>query len=560
MKNILLLLFVLTALSGFGQTKSSIPGPLEQKEDNYVPNRYNKQRVSPAYHVRTSGIRTVQANVDAQGNNIIGDAANEPNLCIDPKNPARLAIGWRQFDDISSNFRQAGWAFTADTGHTWNFPGVIDQGVFRSDPVLDYDTLGTFFYNSLSTSNNTYYTRVYRSSDGGTTWDNGVEAMGGDKQWMTIDRTNGVGSGNIYEYWNQYYSYCYPGMFTRSTNHGTSYEACSEIPDSPFWGSLTVDKDGNLYTVGINGMGSNLVVTKSSNAKIPGAAIVWENSSYINLDGFPSGSAVPVNPVGLMGMMYIDSDHSDGPGSGNIYVLSSVIRNNGDPADVMFASSNDGGLTWNDPVQVNDDQSLSNYQWFGTMAVAPNGRIDVVWYDTRDAAAGSDSSALYYSYSVDQGQTFSVNQRMSEKFNPNVGYPNQDKIGDYIDIISDNRGAHLAWSATFNGEQDVYYSYIINDITTGIKTVVPGKYAAVSCYPNPSKENTTLRLQIPAEQMTTVTILDLTGKEIRQVYNGRLNSGIHSMEISTEDLPQGIFIIRMKTGASVVTSRLVKIG
>jgi hypothetical protein len=53
---------------------------------------------------------------------------------------------------------------------------------------------------------------------------------------------------------------------------------------------------------------------------------------------------------------------------------------------------------------------------------------------------------------------------VSNSFNPFEGYPNQDKIGDYITMVSDNTGVDVAYSATFNfnasrnqHEQDVYY-------------------------------------------------------------------------------------------------------
>jgi len=65
-----------------------------------------------------------------------------------PTNGNRMAIGWRQFNTISSNFRQAGYGFTTNGGQTWTFPGVIEPGVFRSDPVLDTDSDGNFYYNS----------------------------------------------------------------------------------------------------------------------------------------------------------------------------------------------------------------------------------------------------------------------------------------------------------------------------------------------------------------------------------------------------------------------------
>ena len=93
------------------------------------------------------------------------------------------------------------------------------------------------------------------------------------------------------------------------------------------------------------------------------------------------------------------------------------------------------------------------------MSVAPNGRIDVVFLDTRDNP-GTNMSALYYSNSTNGGATWSTNERLSGFFDPHVGWPQQNKMGDYFDMVSDSTGAHLAWAATFNGEQDVYYSYI----------------------------------------------------------------------------------------------------
>ena len=105
----------------------------------------------------------------------------------------------------------------------------------------------------------------------------------------------------------------------------------------------------------------------------------------------------------------------------------------------------------------------TKWHWFGTFSVAPNGRLDAVWYDTRNAANNTDSQ-LFYSYSTDAGVTWSPNVAVSNSFNPFEGYPNQNKIGDYITMVSDNTGGNVAYSATFNfnaargqHEEDVYY-------------------------------------------------------------------------------------------------------
>src|SRR5207245_9866321 len=100
------------------------------------------------------------------------------------------------------------------------------------------------------------------------------------------------------------------------------------------------------------------------------------------------------------------------------------------------------------PVPMNDDNSPSKWQRFGTFSVAPTGRLDSVWYDNRNA--NNLASQLFYSYSTDAGVTWSTNVPVSNAFNPQEGCPNQNKIGDYITIVSDDTGGNVAYAATFN--------------------------------------------------------------------------------------------------------------
>src|SRR3989475_6105400 len=142
-----------------------------------------------------------QVNVDANGNNIVGDAANECTISVDPTNLSRMAIGWRQFNSVTSNFRQGGYGYTTDGGVHWTFPGVLENNVFRSDPVTNSDETGTFFYLSLL---QTFYDDIWRSINGGQSWTRSTvgDVTGGDKEWFTIDTTNGMGHGFLYQAWS----------------------------------------------------------------------------------------------------------------------------------------------------------------------------------------------------------------------------------------------------------------------------------------------------------------------------------------------------------------------
>src|SRR5262245_23029325 len=50
-------------------------------------------RTSVAATVSFGRFTSVQVNVDPSGANIVGDAANEPSIAVDPNDPSRIAIG-----------------------------------------------------------------------------------------------------------------------------------------------------------------------------------------------------------------------------------------------------------------------------------------------------------------------------------------------------------------------------------------------------------------------------------------------------------------------------------
>jgi hypothetical protein len=553
--SVVLLLLPLTASSatGTGRDPARATVRLETPDDPYAASPRADHARSAASRITSGSFFAVQVNVDALGQNIVGDAANEPSIAVDPTDPDRMAIGWRQFDTVSSNFRQAGYAYTTDGGLTWTFPGVIEPGVFRSDPVLDSDSQGNLYYNSLTvTPGGDYVCDVFRSSDGGMTWDSGTPAHGGDKQWMVIDKTGGVGDGHVYAYWNGYFSSCPPGFFTRSTDGGASYQPCIQIPDDPYWGTLAVAPGGRLYTIGA--FDPDFVVARSSDARYAGP-MTWDQSIVVSLGGYIDQGTGP-NPEGLLGQAWIATTPTPGPGGAAVCVLCSVNPPGSDPLDVMFSRSTDGGVTWSAPVRVNDDAGNA-WQWFGTMSTSPSGRIDVVWLDTRDNP-GTYLSSLYYSYSTDGGMTWSENERLSDSFDPHVGWPRQNKMGDYYDMVSDEMGFRLAWAATFNGEQDVYFGRKVLS-TTAVSEGTPLPVELLRVDPNPFHLSTTIRYQVPRDAFVTLKVYDALGRKVATMVSGQRQAGTYQAQLDGRTLADGVYFCRLTAGDYQDTKKLQRL-
>ncbi|HJT80428.1 MAG TPA: sialidase family protein, partial [Chthoniobacterales bacterium] len=366
-----------------------------------------------------------QVNVNNVGMNITGDAANEPSISVDPNDPNRMTVGWRQFNSVTSNFRQAGFGWTNDGGATWTFPGVLQNNVFRSDPVLFADDTGRFYYNSLLQS---FFDDVWRSLDGGQTYTNlnsPGNATGGDKQWYMIDNTTSTGHGFHYQSWSTAGNNFQGRQFSRSIDGGVTWMNPINIPHQPQWGTLDVDSTGNLFIGGVQTAIDQVWCIRSSNAKNGAVTPTFDQSTSVNMGGLFGFNQI-INPEGLMGQLFLAVDRSGTATNNNIYMLAS-LRPTGatSGADVMFVRSTDGGATFSAPKRLNDDPiNHSKWHWMGTFSVAPNGRLDSVWLDTRNAANNTDSQ-LFYSYSLDGGVNWSPNVAVSNSFNPFLGYPQQ---------------------------------------------------------------------------------------------------------------------------------------
>src|SRR5207253_190091 len=285
-----------------GQAPPIAPPHTEPLEKYNMPPAYiYRLETSPRMISQFGSFTSFQVNVDANGNNILGDAANEPSITVNPTDLSKIAIGWRQFDSISSDFRQGGYGFSTDGGTTWTFPGVLEPGVFRSDPVLHSNDTGNFFYLSLLQS---FCDNIWASLNFGQSWtrlqpDGG--AKGGDKEWLTIDKTNGIGHGFQYQTWSTSAT-CGGGLFSRSTDGGVTWMAPINVPNSPVWGTLDVDTNGNLFIGGGN-FGSSFWCVRSSNAQNGGVTPTFDQVTTVNLGGSVLYGST-INPGGLAGQIF----------------------------------------------------------------------------------------------------------------------------------------------------------------------------------------------------------------------------------------------------------------
>ncbi len=222
------------------------------------------------------------------------------------------------------------------------------------------------------------------------------------------------------------------------------------------------------------GAGSRLLLSKSTDGGQTWEASVVDDSGLICVPCLTTPEA-SIDPD--TGDLYLVFEQSDSPPPD--------ARDN---RDIWFMRSSDEGETWSERLQLNDDDDPNrdpNYdQLFPGVDVAPDGRIDVAWYDFRTDAlynpvgtGRADRSEetcwdVFSTFSTDGGRTWAPNIRVSDRtMNQNEGYVLNlayDLRGP-IGVASTNDAAHISWSDSRAGRvdlpaEDVYVAAVVHQL------------------------------------------------------------------------------------------------
>ena len=377
--------------------------------------------------------------------------AEETAISVNPVNTNYVIAG-----SNGPGSGQKMWRST-DGGATWS-SAISLSGNTCCDASVGWSTDGLIAYtSSLVNCGASCGVAFYRSLDNGQTWTQSplLVSSGSDKEYLHVDSYAGSPyKDNIYVSWHQ----SNVQKFARSTDKGLTFSTPQTL-DSAFKGigsDIASDKNGNVYYFFPSTGGRQIRVVKSTDGGATFAASGVKVADTKASFDFPIPSMATRNAFIYASA---DADLSNGPYGNSIYVAwldtydtdndSSATANH---ARVQVAYSRDGGATWTTttPHPTADGQTVDRYQHW--MKVDQWGRVHVVYYDTRHSTnrTGVD---VYYAFSLDGAQTWSVPRRLTTATSPKINtsmewgdYNGMDMaMNDIIAIYTDNRAGIDVW-------------------------------------------------------------------------------------------------------------------
>ena len=447
--------------------------------------RASKARPDTARRIRTLNAGTV--------NNPAADATaqdTQSETTIASVGGTNLVAAWNDSGSFLGGAAHfTGYAFSSNNGQTWTDAGALPASVEgdAGDPVLAYDPVTGEVYLVTLGFNTGESLQVFKSTDSGHTFGapvNGTPGFAGsgefqDKPWMTVDSFAGVGNGNIYLCWTDFFSGGAEIRMTRSTDHGATFGPvglASPVISAGGQGCFVVVSPNHQVNAffyrgtGPSGQGGDnkLFVRRSTDFGVTFAAEVQiadlltsTTNGNLTLNGGVRSNSFPhaaVNPVAAKPFLY--AVYNDDPTPGNTA---------DDNANVFSVRSTDGGLTWSAPVNIDNS---GRDQFFPTIGFQSGGGQLLIGYYSRV----QDPDNLFFHRRARLGRLNNAGAvviNRSFQMGPNtpivIGQDpviNATYMGDYDQISGGNGRLFSTWADNRSGngfhanQPDVYSATI----------------------------------------------------------------------------------------------------
>ena len=86
---------------------------------------------------------------------------------------------------------------------------------------------------------------------------------------------------------------------------------------------------------------------------------------------------------------------------------------------------------------------------------------------------------------------------------------------------------------------------------------IPKQFMLIQNYPNPFNPSTTIAYSIPGNEIVTMKVFDVLGKEAATLVNERKVAGEYSISFNAQDLPSGIYFYQLRSGNFVETKKMI---
>jgi len=203
--------------------------------------------------------------------------------------------------------------------------------------------------------------------------------------------------------------------------------------------------------------------------------------------------------------------------------------------------------TWEDTIWINLSQRLYSYNFDGELTeIISRSWDENVWNNSQQISYFYYSDTLEYITQLWGGSSWE-NQSQYFSFSDSTGY----RIQSFQRVWSTSGWENYS-RTNFNYEEFL-------DINSDIINEVPYTFEIINVYPNPFNSMAEIQFSARRNGNYKLTVIDITGREIATLLNENRPIGNHTLSWHANDLPTGIYFIKIDYESMIATQKVLLI-
>lgn len=505
------------------------------------------------------------SELSAQNQNISNGNVfeGEPYLAINPLNSQNIVVAWMGYVFNSGSGLTIKVKSSFNGGQTWNnavkMPHIIST--YKSaDPSMAFDGNGNLFLSYVDYRENPDSGGVYlfKSVDGGLAWSSPIQILnayadGGklpiDRPWLVINNAG-----------DKLYLTTKPApwipapnrpYFTTSIDSGATWQPWRYIDTTGYLvGNLIAAPMAAPSCLGNKFCAVYPSYVASQNI-YPQYIIALTNNtgSSFSYQSVFSGNNFVANDTAKVGYKFLID-----PTDANHYVFIFFYSPFGD-IDIMLTESLNAGITWTNPVRVNDDtQGNGKMQDLAWADFDTDGDLIITWRDRRNATGIGYTTAFEFfaAFRKKDSLNFAPNFPISDS---SVSYNSilAQNGNDFMSVALRNDTLSAVWGSTADGSLDIWFVRIL--ATTGSVTgiaLLESESPLLTIYPNPSSGIFNIKVN-NGSFINDIQVFNLEGEIIAS-----LKSNTDKIALDISNQPTGIYTFTIHSDGKMLTQKIIK--
>ena len=138
-------------------------------------------------------------------------------------------------------------------------------------------------------------------------------------------------------------------------------------------------------------------------------------------------------------------------------------------------------------------------------------------------------------------------------------YNNKETANISFKVYDQDNNQYIDLNESMAYYSDMHLGDGLNPVTLNSQTELPEQFLISNAYPNPFNPTVNFDVELNHQTFISVSIYNINGQRISEVYSGYLNAGLNKMSWDAENYASGVYFLNVESKGQLLSTQKISL-